>query len=462
MRLTRLIFFSILITINSSKCPESRKPHSTSCIIFYKCINLPDGGYVWVPSKCTNGLIFQPYLQMCVLPGDSWTCDILSTESSIITDKYDQPELINPNETSYMGLTEDPSNFSELIDSSYTTDSIPGNQEMITPYPLIEFDEKMENRHEQYDYSQRKNHTGKEYSMLSRLIRHLLLYREITIPLEILASMSLPTLSRTNTSTSTSTSDILSKEPEFSKTSQPSVLMNYLIQNYVQQNNLQTVTATVTKLQTATEAGKILNEDNTNESMSNVEAAPNDTLQTLVDDSETENSIILITDNAGNKQYLTTEKYKSLGYDINSQFIRIIPCVKNVRMPNATNCVKYYVCEPEMLSLIEYSCPSYTAFNKYTRVCDKESYNKCLEMNRQNVKLLEVAANSSQINMLENNICTEHGKTRDVVSESHYYICYSSSDNLQNFKSIRMMCPNGLIFCQSKKVCTTKRLCKAN
>ncbi|XP_076635211.1 uncharacterized protein LOC143348615 [Colletes latitarsis] len=469
MRLTLSILSFILVTTESSKCPESRKPHSTSCTIFYNCINLPSGGYVWVPNKCTEGLVFQPYLRICVLPGDSWTCDTLSTESSIITNRYDTPELIDPNETSYMGLTEDPPNFSELIDSSYTTDSIPDmfNQETITPYPLIEFEETMENKYEknmddisetnnlQYGYLQRKNHTENEYSMLNRLIHHLLLHREITIPLEVLASASLPTSSKTNTSMK----DTLSKESEFSKTSQPSVLMTYLVQNCIQQTNLQTTTATDTKIQNATEADKVLNSDNSNELMSHM-GTLNDTIQTLLDESEDEN-IILITDNTGNKQYLTTERYKSMGYHLNSQFIRIIPCVKNVRMPNTTDCVKYYVCEPEIVSIIEYSCPSYTAFNKYTRVCDRESYVKCLENNQQDIQLSDVASNAHRINMLENNICKEHGKTRDVTSESHYYICYSPSDNLQNFKSIKMMCPNSLIFCQSKKVCTTKRRCKA-
>lgn len=52
-----MILYFTLITTESSKCPESRKPHSTSCTVFYNCVNLPDGGYVWVPSKCTEGLV---------------------------------------------------------------------------------------------------------------------------------------------------------------------------------------------------------------------------------------------------------------------------------------------------------------------------------------------------------------------------------------------------------------------
>lgn len=57
MKLIAFFLYSILITIESSKCPESRKPHSTSCTIFYNCVNLPSGGYVWIPSKCIGNLV---------------------------------------------------------------------------------------------------------------------------------------------------------------------------------------------------------------------------------------------------------------------------------------------------------------------------------------------------------------------------------------------------------------------
>lgn len=403
---------------------------------------------------------------MCVLPGDSWTCDALSTESSIITNRYDTPDLVDPNETSYMGLTQDPSNFSELIDSSYTTDSIPA-QELVTPYPLIEIEGAMENRHEtntdnapvtnllEHGYLQAPNHTTKDYFMLHRLIRHLLAYKEITIPLELLASLSLPTPSRS----SISITETVPNELEPSKTEQRSVLMNYLIQNYIQQNNLQNTIITTAKSQNVTDTSKISRGNSANESKLNIETSSN-VSEISLHDSDNENNIILITDKSGNREYISVEKYKSLGYHIDSRFVRVIQCVKNVRTANTTDCVRYYVCDPEMLSVDEYSCPSFTAFNKYTRVCDREVYNKCMESNQGNTKPSEGSDMESQIIASERNICTEHGKMKDPKSESGYYICHSSSDKLQGFESMLMTCPNGLIFCQSKKVCTTKRLCK--
>ncbi|XP_033334522.2 uncharacterized protein LOC117225256 [Megalopta genalis] len=441
MSVMLFIFCSLLIAVESSKCPEPRKPHPTSCTVFYNCVNLPDSGYVWVPRKCTEGLVFQPYLRMCILPGDSWSCDTLST-GSVITNRYDTPELIDPNETSYMGSTEDPPNFSELIDSSYASDNVDESKnEMMTPYPLIQIQEPMGNQQEKMIYNL-QNHYKKEYLMLNRLMQHLSIHKEITIPLELLASLS--TSPKVTTETSAKT--------EFSKASQQSVLMSYFIQNRIQQTKLENGITTNATQQDVVEY-PVKSEE---KSMQKVQTL-NDTLESLLNDPENADKLILITSNTGDRQYFTVEKYKSLGYRVDSKFIQIIPCVGNVRMPNETDCAKYYMCKPETISIIEHSCPPHTGFNKYTRVCDRESYTKCLKNNqdKNNVD----SDNRAEVKA-SNKVCTEHGKIKDMTSESHYYICYSPSNNSNDLKSVRMTCPNSLIFCQHKKVCTIRRLCK--
>ncbi|XP_076291528.1 uncharacterized protein LOC143214391 [Lasioglossum baleicum] len=439
MIVTLSIFYSLLIAVESSKCPEPRKPHPTSCTVFYNCVNLPDGGYVWVPRKCTDGLVFQPYLRMCILPGDSWTCD-LSTES-VVTNRYDTPELINPNETSYMGSTEDPSNFSELIDSSYVTEDVDNsNHEMVTPYPLIKIEETLGNQPQKM-INNLPNSFKKEYLMLNRLIQHLSIHKEITIPLELLASLSMPSKATSKAPT----------KPEFSKASQQSVLMSYFVQNRIQQTNLENIITASAKSQDPVKYPA----KNEEKSMSDTQSL-NDTLEGLLNDPENENKLILISSNTGNRQFFTVETYKSLGYRVDPKFIQVIPCVANVRTPNATDCVKYYICKPEIVSIIEHSCPPFTAFNKYSRVCDRESYSKCKENTPEKI---EDSENKLEIKA-PGKVCTEHGKTKDVTSDSHYYVCYSASNNGDDLKSTRMSCPNSLIFCQSKKVCTTRRLCK--
>lgn len=351
--------------------------------------------------------------------------------------------MINPNESSYTGLTEDPWNLSEFVDSSYTTDNIPDYQETATPYPLIEIAETMEHKYDlsadnaseinkENSYLQTQSDNKKYYSMVNQLIHHLLLYKKITIPLEFLASSSLST-----------PPGFIANLP----------LANYLVQNYIQQNNnLQNTIVTDMKLQNASE-------NSANDDIAEPISSENSN-NSIFDNVENENSIILITDNVGNRQYLTIEKYKSLGYRLDSQYVQLIPCIKSTRMPNITDCAKYYVCEPEIASVIEYSCPLFTAFNKFIRTCDTESYNKCIEnKNKANANSPGNINNIFDTNASNKNICMEHGKTKDPTSESRYYICYSSPNNSQ-IKSIRMTCPNGLIFCQVKKICTTNRLCK--
>uniref|UniRef100_A0A1A9WKI5 Chitin-binding type-2 domain-containing protein n=1 Tax=Glossina brevipalpis TaxID=37001 RepID=A0A1A9WKI5_9MUSC len=57
--------------------------------------------------------------------------------------------------------------------------------------------------------------------------------------------------------------------------------------------------------------------------------------------------------------------------------IEIINCVSTVRQPNSTDCSRYYVCSKKDSKVLSYSCPPYTAFNKETRICDKQTYTKC-------------------------------------------------------------------------------------
>lgn len=56
-----LLFLFIIVVTEGSKCPQLRKPHDNSCSKFYDCINLPNGGYVWAPAKCTDGLVSYIY-----------------------------------------------------------------------------------------------------------------------------------------------------------------------------------------------------------------------------------------------------------------------------------------------------------------------------------------------------------------------------------------------------------------
>lgn len=52
-------------------------------------------------------------------------------------------------------------------------------------------------------------------------------------------------------------------------------------------------------------------------------------------------------------------------------------CSLGTRQANITSCLKYYVCNPMTKEVLSYTCPSFTAFNDRTRICDVASYSTC-------------------------------------------------------------------------------------
>lgn len=56
MQIFALILLVVPFTV-SSKCPASRIPDHTDCTSFYNCVDLPTGGFLWIPGKCEGGLV---------------------------------------------------------------------------------------------------------------------------------------------------------------------------------------------------------------------------------------------------------------------------------------------------------------------------------------------------------------------------------------------------------------------
>uniref|UniRef100_A0A182T822 Chitin-binding type-2 domain-containing protein n=1 Tax=Anopheles maculatus TaxID=74869 RepID=A0A182T822_9DIPT len=57
--------------------------------------------------------------------------------------------------------------------------------------------------------------------------------------------------------------------------------------------------------------------------------------------------------------------------------ISVVTCTLGSREPNKTDCFKYFVCNPQNGAFQSFTCPSFTAFNKETRLCDTASYAAC-------------------------------------------------------------------------------------
>lgn len=405
---------------------------------------------------------------MCVVPGDTWTCD--STEHTLVTNKYDTPaELIGyPTEdTSYSGYTQDP--FSKMIDSSYAIDNFSDSTtEAVTAYPLIEFEESdvttradkgMKNischkekndSNEHYTNRQAllplmeeyKNIIDSHYKCLNELITRLYNYKN-----SMSAISSLEPIRDITTEKPTRTIAIFT-----SNTRQQNITLNYLVQSYETEGN------------TSLHNGKPI-EMKKGDSASTLNSAVSteSTLQLLIDSLDSDNNVVGISDNFGNKQYLTIDGYKTVASRLTSRFITVVACTRNVRMPNKTDCNRYYTCDPKTANVVEFSCPLHTAFNVYSRICDIESAKMCgnkLSVEEIFVDDRENATTRSNEKLSnEERLCQELGKIKDPASDSHYYICYSIPGS-EDIESIRMSCPNTLIFCQSKRVCTTRRLCE--
>ncbi|KYN05133.1 hypothetical protein ALC62_03933 [Cyphomyrmex costatus] len=458
-----LLACSLICLVSPSRCPEPKKPHLTSCTIFYNCVNLPGGGYVWVPSKCTAGLVFQPYLRMCVIPGDIWTCDILSTDSPV-TKKHEISELINPMNTNYLGYTEDPLGFSETVDSSYVIDDFSDSTEAVTAYPLIEFEESDKTTHKsvrnasyhreenylyKYTNSQEqlslsliqeyKDIVNNHYKWLNKLMNRLHAYKELSA---ISSSLSIP-VKDTTTINPTQTITIFTSHHR-----KQNISLNYLMQSYTEGTELHNSEPTEMIGSNKPQRNTVATTDST--------VPTESALELLINSLDSDNNIIRISDNLGNKQYLTIDRYRNIAHRLTPRTVSVVACTRNVRLPNKTDCNRYYTCEPKTATVVEYSCPPHTAFNMYSRICDIESTKTC----GSNVKPpvpeiffenIHAKNEGTTYEPSEERLCQELGKIKDPASDSHYYICYSMP-NSDNIKSIRMTCPNALIFCQSKKL----------
>lgn len=407
-----------------------------------------------------------------MVPGDIWTCD-WTTEHNFVTNKYETPELVGyPTDTSSSGYTQD--SFSNVIDSSYVIDNFSeSTTEAITAYPLIEFEEsdmtthvnkdaKNETYHKEenhlYEYhmdkqtslplmEEFKNIIDSHYKCLNELINRLHNYKKLSA---ITSSLSIPIR------------DIMTVKPTKtfaifeSHNREHNITLNYLVQSYTEDNvKLREDEPTEMKEGNGSHI-------NNGTSTSNNVIPTESTLQLLINSLDSENNIIKINDNLGNKQYLTIDRYKNIASQLTSRYITIVACTKNVRLSNRTDCNRYYTCDPKTASVVEFSCPLHTAFNVNSRICDIESAKTCgnkLPINEIFVERYEnMTTDSGKKLREEDQLCQELGKMKDPISDSHYYICYSIPGS-EDIKSIRMSCPNALIFCQGKRVCTTRRLC---
>lgn len=442
---------------------------------------------------------------MCVLPGDSWTCDIFATESSYITKKHENPELIDPTQTSYLGYTENTPEFTQPIDSFHTIDDTSNDQNnyhlMATPYPLIEITESTSQnndvgiekvirnirnisipiavKHSKDNYlyqfvnsqqqvllssaNRNKEQFEDHLKWLNTLIYKLFAYQKMGTSL----NQQIPSTTTTSATTEGPLVENTLRVNEYSMDNRDLAFLSYLVRNYFLKNSSNSIDSTTAQSKRNEETRSTSETNNDVDKEKFKEAIDKNSVDIVINGPKAANNIIVIKDNLGNKQYVTIEKYKTIASQLTTETVNVLPCTKSVRLPNDTDCNKYYNCDPKTASVTEFSCPPNTAFNDYTRVCDMQKYAICVtDVNNDSTLRISMTTSGpnvrnvvSQVEASGKTPCQTIGKYGDPTSDSHYYLCYSPMSRSADIKPVRMECPNNLVFCQEKKVCTTKQHC---
>ena len=135
-----------------------------------------------------------------------------------------------------------------------------------------------------------------------------------------------------------------------------------------------------------------------------------------------------------------------------------IPCTTGARMPNFTDCTRYYMCNSTTSRILSYTCPPNMAFNVYKQVCERSVYNWCKQQSMIFNQLImsQPLEEITVATTLRPNPCSKAGKTPDPHSRQHYFICYIQSDTTVRY---RMACPNKLQYCASQKMCMKENDC---
>jgi len=134
-----------------------------------------------------------------------------------------------------------------------------------------------------------------------------------------------------------------------------------------------------------------------------------------------------------------------------------IPCVTGVRLPNLTDCTRYYTCNSTSHTIFSYTCPSQMAFNVHRHVCEADVYKWCKKQITNNQPIISQPTEAITLVTTPNSItCSTTGKIPDPESSQHYFVCYPQSDKIVRY---RMSCPNTLHYCTSQEVCKKQRDC---
>ncbi|XP_055596370.1 uncharacterized protein LOC129746623 isoform X2 [Uranotaenia lowii] len=401
-----LLLVFISHTAEAESCPEISRPHATRCDQYFRCVLLPSKTHVWVPTQCDKGLIYEPQLKTCVLPGDDWECD-LSTE--VGSESGENVYGINNLPAAiYTGPTSNPIKATSALDDEdqpeIATDRqapsvVRGGPSQATIYDNTR--DQMMNDAQYYGYQTTLvDSYGNRYPTKSVV----------------------PNIS-----------------PMYSYPPSPPMVYPVFNQNYQYQNSDYDSDTIMNRLRntepyynddsSSNEENALSSEDDEDSS----EANESESIPSRETTSNTKNSEEDY-DNMEMKKVFSvgdaTLNYKDYKdsilplLDANPQDVRIsvLTCTLGSRQPNKTDCTKYYVCNPHNGAFQSFTCPSFTAFNPESRLCDSMTYKSC-----QNNKVVNPSSESTALQRLvqlkqKNQQKDESSKLKSELKTAQKYV----------------------------------------
>ncbi|XP_031335626.1 uncharacterized protein LOC116165377 [Photinus pyralis] len=435
-----------------SGCPESKKQYPGDCRLFYKCVSLSEAAhaYVWVPSRCSAGLVFHPTLKQCIMEDDYFNC--YADNENMIESQYFQ----EVNELGSDFSTVDHFGMQDYETEPTTThfESTLESSSFIEPYHALNGLQQ-----DQVPLSMVDNismdRIGTQMSLLTKLIGTL---RPTTItgrPLQKVSNGEVSPIEYGAGPQKFMPLQPIAISPSFSSIENKVDLVlpqvNKLTAQLVMQNPIAEKLSDLHVLKETSEVSPLLFNPNTSnysdpqdivtflfrkyltnkyfmkdgEYIKRNSAAPvvtfyNSMHQALREDIHQNTTVSTYTNSNSSKELYGKS------------------CLKGIRLPNPQDCTRYFLCNASTISFQSYTCPPNMAFNKTKRICDVREYQRCKK---------EIEENR-EVEKIEN--------YNEIPCDS--YMC----GGLQNFdvsKHNQLKCVGTLKFCTKKQKCLPSNLC---
>ncbi|XP_055549085.1 uncharacterized protein LOC129732312 isoform X2 [Wyeomyia smithii] len=378
-------------TVRAERCTEHTRPHATRCDQYFRCVLLPSATPVWVPRQCEKGLIYDPQIKNCVVPGEDWECN-LSAEvgdesgenvygiNNLPAAMYTGPPVLP---TTVPPTPEKVSEGGPTKGSNHPAAS--GEKEgQATIYDNLR--DQVINDSKYYNYQATlMDAYGNQYQTQQ--------------PLPNIQMYAYPP---------TMTYPMPNYQPSYQYPG--NAFYNQAELNNRLRNSL----------------GYEGEDSMSNEvALSDEEEADNsaelpETVATVNDNSNEKNEE---SDEQAEMKKLISVGGVTLNYndykdsilpllDANPDEVRIsvLTCTLGSRQPNKTDCTKYYVCNPHNGAFQSFTCPSFTAFNAETRICDTITYKSC--------QAIRLAGSATQQSSSSNRITTSSKHKHQPTTEA--------------------------------------------